>query len=112
MLKSWQLVMVETVVSGMVISAGLNVHRPVLFTAALLKPTVPKSVRGRTPPELQQGASAMTSAEDRAAPARVALMVCVQPAVLPVSVSRNWLQTINATLAGARSAEHTSELQS
>jgi hypothetical protein len=84
-------VMAETDVAGMVISTGLNVPRPALFAVAPVKPTVPKLVSGRSPPlAVQQGSSVMTSAEDRAAPATVASIVCVQPAVLSASVSRNW----------------------
>ena len=51
------------------IATGLVEPRLAEFTSALVKLAVPKSVSGRMPPRLvQQGASAMTSAEDRAAP--------------------------------------------
>jgi hypothetical protein len=39
-----------TDVSGIVISTGLSVHRPALFTVPLLKLTVPKLVSGKMPP--------------------------------------------------------------
>jgi hypothetical protein len=37
-------------VSGIVISTGLSVHRPALFTVPPLKLTVPKLVSGKMPP--------------------------------------------------------------
>jgi hypothetical protein len=68
----------ETDTSGMVISTGLNVARLApagLAVVAALAPvnlTVPKLVSGKMPPRaVQQGASAMTSAEDLAAVTRV-----------------------------------------
>ena len=69
-----------------------------------VKLTEPKSVSGRTlePPEVFEGASAMASAEDRSAPAWVALIVCVQPCVLSSSTSRNlslpWAVTVPVNL--------------
>ena len=45
--------------------------------------TVPKLVSGRMPPPaVQHGASTMTSAEERAAPARLAVVVWLQPRVV------------------------------
>ena len=82
----------ETDVLRMVISSGLNVAMLWPFAVAWLKPTVPKLASGRMPPlPVQQGASAMTSAEDSAAPARVALTVWVQPLVVSFRTSWNWL---------------------
>ena len=49
-LKFPQLEPGETDVSGMVISTGLVMHRPELFTVAPVKLTVPKLVSGRMPP--------------------------------------------------------------
>ena len=78
--------------SGIVISTGLSVHRPALFTVAALKLTVPKLVSGKLPPlSVQQGASAMTSAEDRAAPASRRVAERFQCWVLSAIVSRNLL---------------------
>ncbi|HJZ24793.1 MAG TPA: hypothetical protein VJ370_00825 [Streptosporangiaceae bacterium] len=82
--------MAETDVFGIVIPCGLNVDMLWPFAVAELKPTVPKLVSGKMPPlAVQQGASAMTSAEDSAAPGRVALTVWVQPLVVSLRTSWN-----------------------
>ena len=74
--------MPPTDVSGMVICTGLSVSMLLPFAVTPVKPTEPKSVSGRTLelPELPvlEGASTTASAEDRSAPASVALIVCVQ----------------------------------
>ena len=55
-------------------------------TVALLKVTGLKWVSGRMPPlAVQQGASAITSAEEFAAPLRDALTVWLQPWVVSLS---------------------------
>src|SRR5689334_21923766 len=84
--------MADTEVSGMTISVGWNAARDWPFAAAEAKLAVPKLVSGRMPPlEMQHGASAMTSAEDRAAPARVTPTVCVQPLVVSFRTRLNVL---------------------
>ena len=53
---------------------------------------MPKSANGRMPPLLvQQGASMMTSAEERAAPDTVWVVLVLQPRVVSASVSLNSL---------------------
>jgi hypothetical protein len=97
--------MPATEVSGMLICTGSSVSRLVPFTVTPVKLTEPKSVNGRTlePPEVLEGASAMTSAEDRSAPVWVALIVCVQPCVMSSSTSRNsslpWEVTVPVNLS-------------
>jgi hypothetical protein len=82
----------DTDVLGMTISTGWNVARGWPFTVTELKLAVPKLVSGRMPPlKVQHGASAMASAEDRCALARVTLAVCVQPLVLSVRTRLNVL---------------------
>src|SRR5579875_643534 len=67
---------------------GLSLPIADPLTVAPVKFTVPKSASGRMPPLLvQQGASAMTSAEERAAPEAVAVTVWLQPWVVSASVS-------------------------
>jgi hypothetical protein len=62
------------------------------LAVAEAKLAVPKLAGGRMPPlAVQQGASAMTSAEDRAALARVTLCVCVRPLVLSFRTRLNVL---------------------
>jgi hypothetical protein len=87
-----------------VISTGWSVHRSALFTIAALKLTVPKLVSGKMPPLfVQQGASAMTSAEDRAAPASLRVAERFQCWVASVIVSRNLLLPRYLTEAENRS---------
>ena len=70
---------------------------PALPRAALLarEPvtcTVPKLASGRMPPlAVQHGASTMTSAEDRGAPARVPVVVWLQPWVESWMNRLKWL---------------------
>jgi len=75
----------ETLTPDMTISTGLDLHSCPLFTVAPVKLTVPKLVSGRTP-LVELGASAMTSAELRAAPPAAWLAVWVHFCVLSVSV--------------------------
>src|SRR5919108_3191751 len=70
--------MAETAVFGMVISSGPNVAMLVPFADAAVKLAGPKLVSGSVRLPLD-GAPAMTSAEDSAAPFSVALAGCVQP---------------------------------
>src|SRR6266571_350278 len=96
--------MSPTDVSGMVICTGLSVSMLLPFTVTPVKPTEPKLVSGRTLelPELLvlEGASTMASAEDKPAPASVALSVCVQFCVVSLSTSWNlpppWEVTVPA----------------
>jgi hypothetical protein len=65
----------------MLIRTGSSVSRLLPFAVTPVKLTEPKLVSGRTlevpeVPEVPDGASAMASAEDRPAPAAVALIVC------------------------------------
>ena len=54
--------------------------------------TVPKLASGRMPPlAVQHGASTMTSAEDRGAPARVPVVVWLQPWVVSWMNRLKWL---------------------
>ena len=84
--------MADTEVFGMTISVGWNVDRGWPFAVAEVKLAVPKLVSGRMPPlSVQHGASAMASAEDRCALARVTPTVCVQPLVLSFRTRLNVL---------------------
>ena len=67
------------------ILVGLALPIAAPFTLALLKCAVPKLVRGKTPPTDDEGASAMTSAEEWRVPVRVLWTVCDQPWVVSFS---------------------------
>ena len=68
--------LVRPLLSIMTISVGLKLPIVAPSTVALVKVTGLKWVRGRMPPlAVQQGASAMTSAEEFAAPLSEALTV-------------------------------------
>src|ERR1019366_3944049 len=83
----------------MMIWVGLKLPIAEPLTAALLKGTGLKWAKGRMPPlVVQQGASAMTSAEEFAAPLSEAVTVWLQPCVLLGSFS---VYVLRLTLTGA-----------
>ena len=72
----------------MMICVGLKLPIADPFTVALVKVTGLKCASGRMPPlAVQHGASAMTSADELAAPLSEALMVWLQPWVVSLSTS-------------------------
>src|SRR5436190_20963670 len=73
----------------MSILSGLKLPIATPFTIVLLKPTVPKLVSGRTPPELD-GASAIASAEASRARFRCCVVVTLWPVELFLIVSVKW----------------------
>ena len=77
-------VLPETIVMGSM--PGVELVSVAPSTVAPLKPTVPKSDSGSTPP-LLDGASAITSADASLADLSRALVVCDQPRVVSLSVS-------------------------
>ena len=79
-------VLPDTMVIGS--SPGVELVMAAPFTLAALKPTVPKSASGRTPP-LLDGAWAITSADASRACFSRAEFVCVQPLVWSTSVRVN-----------------------
>lgn len=87
------LVSEETLSSGsplagtMLMAVGLKLPIADPLAVTPVKFTVPKSASGRMPPLLvQQGASAITSAEDLGAPESVFVTVWLQPSVVSASV--------------------------
>ena len=72
--------------SAMMICVGLKFPIAEPFTVALLKVTGLKCASGRTP-LLDDGASAMTSADELAAPLSDALIVWLQPLVVSLRTS-------------------------
>jgi hypothetical protein len=78
--------------STMMICVGLKLPMGLPSTTELERFTVPKSASGRTPPlPVQHGASMMTSAEERAALARVWVVLTLQFWVASARVSLNSL---------------------
>jgi hypothetical protein len=90
MLSSW-----TPFAEPMSIPTGLKLPIGDPSTVAPVKLTLVKSASGRIPPlSVQQGTSAMTSAEDRAAPDRVLVTVWLQSSVVSESLSVKLLPSV------------------
>src|ERR1017187_10037701 len=74
---------------GPFVELSFALQEPVTLVLSSPKSTVPKSARGRMPPlPVQQGASAINSADVRCAAETVALLVKVFPGVVLWSLAR------------------------